>query len=65
MYFLSDGTATKEMDGVAADDLQRATCASLAMVFTQVATVDEVIQRIAAEPPAGDRDRRRTSAVPA
>ena len=42
VVFLSDGTATKEMNGVAADDLQRATLASLGMVFAQIATIDEV-----------------------
>lgn len=28
VFFLSDGTATKEMNGVSADELQRATCAT-------------------------------------
>lgn len=46
VFFLSDGTATKEMNGVSAEDLQRATCASLGMVFAQIATVDEVIEKI-------------------
>jgi biuret amidohydrolase len=46
VLFLSDGTATKEMLGVAADDLQRATCASLGMVFAQVLTVDDVLGKI-------------------
>lgn len=43
VLFLSDGTATKEMNGVAAEDLQRATCASVGMVFGLIATVDDVI----------------------
>lgn len=43
VLFLSDGTATKEMNGVLADELQRATCASLGMVFAQIATIDGVI----------------------
>jgi ureidoacrylate peracid hydrolase len=43
VLFLSDGTATKEMNGVAAADLQRATCASLGMVFAKIATIDDVI----------------------
>jgi nicotinamidase-related amidase len=47
VVFLSDGTATKEMNGVPAADLQRATCASLGMVFAQIATVDEVITKLA------------------
>jgi biuret amidohydrolase len=47
VVFLSDGTATKDMNDVPAADLQRATCASLGMVFAQIATVDETIERIA------------------
>jgi nicotinamidase-related amidase len=46
VFFLSDGTATKEMNGVPADVLQQATCASLGMVFAQIATVDEMIEKI-------------------
>ena len=46
VFFLSDGTATKEMGGVPAEELQRATCASLSMVFAQVLTVDEVIEKV-------------------
>ena len=42
VVFLSDGTATKEMNGVPAAELQRATLASLAMVFARIATVDQV-----------------------
>jgi nicotinamidase-related amidase len=48
VFFLSDGTATKDMGGVAAEDLQRATCASLAMVFAQVLSIDDVIAKIQA-----------------
>lgn len=48
VFFLSDGTATQDMNGVSADDLQRATCASLGQVFAQIATVDEMIDRIMA-----------------
>jgi ureidoacrylate peracid hydrolase len=46
VFFLSDGTATKEMNGVPAAVLQQATCASLGMVFAQIATVDEMIEKI-------------------
>ena len=46
VFFLSDGTATKEMNGVPADELQRDTCASLGMVFAQIATIDEIIEKI-------------------
>lgn len=42
VIFLSDGTATTEMNGVAADVLQRATCASLGMVFAKIATVEQI-----------------------
>jgi len=42
VVFLSDGTATKEMNGVSAAELQRATLASLGMVFVRIATIDEV-----------------------
>lgn len=52
VVFLSDGTATREMHGVSADDLQRATCASLGMVFAQVTTIDDVIERIGQNAPA-------------
>jgi biuret amidohydrolase len=45
---LSDGTATKEMNGVSAHDLQKATLASLGMVFTQIATIDEVANKLRA-----------------
>lgn len=46
VFFLSDGTATKEMNGVPANALQAATLASVGMVFAQIATVDEVIDKI-------------------
>ena len=42
VVFLSDGTATKEMCGVPAAELQRATCASLGMVFATIASIVEV-----------------------
>ena len=45
---LSDGTATKEMNGVSAHDLQKATLASLGMVFAQIATIDEVVDKLRA-----------------
>lgn len=43
VIFLSDGTATKEMNGVSADELQRSTCASLGMVFARIATIAQVL----------------------
>lgn len=58
VFFLSDGTATKEMGGVPAEDLQRATCASLGMVFAQVATIDEVIGKIRVAAGSGETAAR-------
>jgi nicotinamidase-related amidase len=46
VFFVSDGTATKEMNGVPADDLQRATIASLGMVFAQITTINELMEKI-------------------
>ncbi len=46
VVFLSDGTATKEMNGVSAQDLQRATVASIGMVFAQIATISEVSEKL-------------------
>lgn len=46
VFFLSDGTATKEMAGVSAQELHGATLASLSMVFAQIATVDEIFEKI-------------------
>ena len=46
VVFLSDGTATKEMNGVSAQDLQRATLASLGMVFAQIATISDVSEKL-------------------
>ena len=48
VVFLSDGTATREMNGVAAVDLQKATLASLGMVFAQIATTGEVEDKLRA-----------------
>lgn len=45
VIFLNDGTGTKEMNGVSADELQRSTCASLGMVFAQIATIEEVMAK--------------------
>jgi nicotinamidase-related amidase len=46
VIFLSDGTATADMAGVSAAELQKATCATLGFLFAQVLTVDEVIRKI-------------------
>lgn len=65
VFFLSDGTATKNMNGVSAEDLQRATCASLGMVFAELATVDEMINRIQDAAGQGAPEQRDTAAAPA
>lgn len=52
VIFLSDGTATKEMGGVSAAQLQSATCASLGMVFAKIATIEQVIRAAEARPAA-------------
>lgn len=46
VFFLSDGTATFGIGDLAAADLQRATCATLGLLFAQVLTVDEMIGKI-------------------
>lgn len=46
VFFVSDATATLDMNGVAAADLQRATCAGLGMVFAQVLTTDDLMSRL-------------------
>lgn len=50
VFFLSDGTATKDMNGVPADELQRATLASVGMVFAQIATIEELVEKLQASP---------------
>ena len=52
--FLSDGTATKEMNGSPAHDLQQASIASIGMVFGQVASVSEVQERLRTTSTASD-----------
>jgi ureidoacrylate peracid hydrolase len=52
VVFLSDGTATKEMNGVSAEELQKSTLASLGMVFAQIATINQVVDGISATAPA-------------
>ncbi len=69
VLFLSDGTATKDMLGVPAAELQRASCASLAMVFAEILTIDEALDKMTgpgaheiarpAEPPAPALATRR------
>lgn len=47
VLFTSDGTATFGVGGLTHQEIQRATCANLSIVFAQVLTVDEVITKIA------------------
>jgi len=46
VFFLSDGTATFDIEDLSAAELQSATCATLALLFAQVLTVDKMIQKI-------------------
>lgn len=46
VFFLSDGTATFDIGDITAADLQRATCATLGLLFAQVLTVDEMVAKI-------------------
>lgn len=46
VFFLSDGTAAAGMGGATADELQRATIATLGFLFAQVLTVDEMLKKI-------------------
>jgi ureidoacrylate peracid hydrolase len=48
VFFLSDGTATRDMNGIPREVLQKATCAVLAEAFAQVLTVDEMIAKLEA-----------------
>lgn len=48
VFFLSDGTATRGVGGVSAQDIQRVTCATLDYAFAQVLTVEEMIAKIEA-----------------
>jgi len=47
VFFLSDGTANSAIDELSAEDVKRATCATLDRRFAQVLTVDQMIGRIA------------------
>jgi hypothetical protein len=46
VFFLSDGTATAAMGNASAEELQKATCATLGFLFAQVLTVEQIIQKI-------------------
>jgi len=46
VLFTSDGTATFDFGGLTRQEIQRATCASLSLVFAQVLSVDDVIAKI-------------------
>jgi ureidoacrylate peracid hydrolase len=46
VFFLSDGTATSSMGDLSAEELQKATCATLGFLFAEVLTVDRMIEKI-------------------
>jgi len=55
VFFLSDGTATADMGGLSAAELQRASLATLGLLFAQVITVGEMIEKIEEAAPRGYR----------
>jgi nicotinamidase-related amidase len=46
VFFLSDGTATADMPGASAAELQKATLVTLGFLFAQVLTVGEMMHKI-------------------
>ena len=46
VFFLRDGTTTFDIGEVSAAELQKATCATLGLLFAQVLTVDEMVNKI-------------------
>ena len=46
VFFLSDETATFGIGDLSPDELQRATCATLGLLFAQVLTTDEMLRKI-------------------
>jgi len=46
VLFASDGTTAFDMGGVSAAELQRATCATLGLLFAEVLTVEEITRKI-------------------
>ena len=46
VFFLSDGTTTGGVQGLSREEVQRATLATMGMLFAQILTVDEMIQKI-------------------
>ena len=56
VFFLSDGTATAAMGDASAEELQKATCATLGFLFAEVLTVEQMMAKI--------RGASRTAAAP-
>jgi ureidoacrylate peracid hydrolase len=48
VFFLSDVTVTFDIGDLSAAELQRVSCATLGLLFAQVSTVDEMINKISA-----------------
>ena len=46
VLFTSDGTTTGGVPGLSRDEVQRASLATLGMLFAQVITVDELVRQI-------------------
>jgi nicotinamidase-related amidase len=59
VFFLSDGTATFGVGDLSAEDIQKATCATLGFAFAQVLTVDQMIAKIRA---GAEQERKKAVA---
>jgi hypothetical protein len=46
VVFIEDATATFPIGNLSADEVKRATCATIAFVFGRVATLDEVYSEL-------------------
>lgn len=46
VFFMRDGTATFDLPGVSAQQVQDAVCATLAMAFAQIETTDDMIEKL-------------------
>jgi ureidoacrylate peracid hydrolase len=48
VFFLSDGTAAIDTNGISAEELQRVTCATVGALYAQVLTIDQILAKLRA-----------------
>jgi ureidoacrylate peracid hydrolase len=48
VFFLSDGTAAIDTNGITAEELQRVTCATVGALYAQVLTIDQILTKLRA-----------------